>query len=810
VSTPEAGGGTGAPSPSHAREGPSYPRPAVPRAPADDPSRHVEGRPDVEEVSLAREITLMDATMMGVGALMGGGVFVLLGLAAGVAGPAALLAFFLNGLITIPTLMIYAELGSAYHDAGGGYLWVKDALGQPFGFLGGWMGWFSHAVACALYSIASAAFILFVAEAAGWVHGHDENLMKMIAVGVATFFVFLNYIGVKVSIKSENVVNTLVLVAVLGFIVAGLWAVSQRLPLVADNFDPFFIEPGLGGALSTTILAMGVTFVAFEGYEIISQASEEIKNPTRNIPRAIWYSMLIVWGIILLVTFIAIGAVQAPAGLATWEWLGGLKERGLIEAASQIMPLGSTLIVGSALLLQLTALNATIYSSSRVSFAMGRDGNLPTWFGKIHPVRRTPHLSVWASGVIIVGMALLPIEAVAASTSLMFLLLFVLVNMSYVKLRNTIPRERFGYRAPLFPVIPILGIIGNAGLALYLYLYEPIAWYASIFWIVVGLGVYYVYVKPREEKQKAHALKASIVHRTHAPVRKNFRVLVPVSNPATARVLARTAGDIARSLDGEVLLLNVVVVPEVTPLSEGRAFAQAAAPVLHEAARAVPEGIPVHTLVRIGHNLPSVIEETAEQEGASLLLLGWRGSGHVRDWLMGSPTHTLVEYPPCDVAVLRVKSERTMGDVLIPTHGGAHAPLSIRLGTAIAKGHGGRATLYHVMGIDEEGAGARMARGQSLLEQNAIPGVEAQLDLDRAPRVISRLVEKSKEYGLVVVGATTESAWRNYLFGHKTEEVSDRAHGNVLMVKAHHGPAAHRTRQFSRRLKAIRRYLMPK
>ncbi|MEA3165670.1 MAG: basic amino acid/polyamine antiporter, family, partial [Thermoplasmata archaeon] len=114
-----------------------------------DPTAGVDG-----EVRLAREITFLDATMLGVGALMGGGVFVLLGIAAGVSGPALILALFFNGFITIPTLLVYAELGSASDDAGGGYLWAKEGLGQPFGFLGGWLGWFSHVIACSLYALA--------------------------------------------------------------------------------------------------------------------------------------------------------------------------------------------------------------------------------------------------------------------------------------------------------------------------------------------------------------------------------------------------------------------------------------------------------------------------------------------------------------------------------------------------------------------------------------------------------------------------------------------------------------------------------
>ncbi|PIU86157.1 MAG: hypothetical protein CO106_04690 [Deltaproteobacteria bacterium CG_4_9_14_3_um_filter_44_9] len=110
------------------------------------------------EVRLAREMTLMDATLIGVGAMIGAGIFVLIGIAAGVAGPALILSFALNGFVALFTAMSYAELGSCYHDAGGGYLWVKEGLPRWNGFLSGWMSWFAHAVACSLYALGFGAY----------------------------------------------------------------------------------------------------------------------------------------------------------------------------------------------------------------------------------------------------------------------------------------------------------------------------------------------------------------------------------------------------------------------------------------------------------------------------------------------------------------------------------------------------------------------------------------------------------------------------------------------------------------------------
>ena len=409
-----------------------------------------------EEVRLSREMTLFDATMLGVGALMGGGVFVLVGLAAGVAGPAVLLAFALNALVTLPTLLVYAELWSAFDDAGGGYLWVKDALAQPWGFLGGWIGWFSHAVACALYTLASASYLIRLLEFGGvGIPVSPDVALKVVAVAFTLLFLGLNYVGVKSSIKTENAITTVVLVIVGAFIVFGLRAIATNPGAAQANFTDF-LPHGFEGLA----VAMGLTFLAFEGYEIIAQSSEEVKNPKKNIPKAIKLSLLIVAPLYVLVTFVAIGATFAPNGLPSWELLGAGGELALVQAAQGFVPHGFVILAAGALLTNLTALNATIYSSSRVSFAMGRDGNLPRAFGRIHPKRRTPHLSIWTSGAIIIVMAVaLPIVQVAAAAEIMFLLLFLLVNVSYIKLRSTVPRDRFGYRAPLFPWLPILGTV---------------------------------------------------------------------------------------------------------------------------------------------------------------------------------------------------------------------------------------------------------------------------------------------------------------------------------------------------------------
>ncbi len=173
---------------------------------------------------LSRDLGLFSVTMIGVGAMIGAGIFVLTGIAAGAAGPALVLAFFLNGLVTLLTAMVYAELGSCFPDAGGGYLWVKEGLPQPMGFLSGWMSWFAHAVACSLYALGFGAYFGHVLQELGLnVFGlHPEILIKVLAVTIIAVFTYINFRGASETGVAGNVVTALKIVVIGLFILFGL------------------------------------------------------------------------------------------------------------------------------------------------------------------------------------------------------------------------------------------------------------------------------------------------------------------------------------------------------------------------------------------------------------------------------------------------------------------------------------------------------------------------------------------------------------------------------------------------------------
>jgi nucleotide-binding universal stress UspA family protein len=401
-------------------------------------------------------------------------------------------------------------------------------------------------------------------------------------------------------------------------------------------------------------------------------------------------------------------------------------------------------------------------------------------------------------------MALLPIATVAASADVMFLLLFLLVNLSYIKLRKTIPAERFGFRAPFFPYIPIIGIFSLFFLAVYLYKYEPRAWYVTLGWLATGLLFYYAYVRRNEANAPTAPAPLPTVRLPLARTRKAYRILVLIATPApsTARSLANVAGAIAQSLDGEVLLLQAVIVPELTPLAEGQAFYKERA-VLQQARGAIPAGIHAQPLVRIGHNLDALVRGVVREEGASLLLM----SGQAR-FTVGQPTSPLLVYPPCDVAVLRLRTpEVPVGKILVTSHVGAHAPLGVRLATALSKTVQGETTLYHVDESDET-TEEKAVWGQALLAEHAVADSRAKVEHEPGP-VVRRILDKARGFDLVVVGArVAPGIRRKTLLGPRTQEITDRAPGNILIVRSANAGGA-KANWFGRRFMSVRRYFQP-
>jgi basic amino acid/polyamine antiporter, APA family len=256
---------------------------------------------------LVRSLGLLDIIMVGIAAMIAGAIFILIGPAINLAGGAVIVAFAINGIITLFTAMAYAELGSAMPEAGGGYLWVREGLPRPNAFISGWMAWLAHIVAGSLYAVGFASFLDSLLKMLGLVG--TEPLLgifpfeKVMAVACVVAFTYINVKGTSETGKTGNIVTFIQLGTIGALIVAGFWSIYVH-PNWSNNFADF-MPNGIGGLVA----AMGLTFIAFEGYEIIVQTGEEVKNPKKNIPRAIFISLGLVVALYCLVAFVSIAGI---------------------------------------------------------------------------------------------------------------------------------------------------------------------------------------------------------------------------------------------------------------------------------------------------------------------------------------------------------------------------------------------------------------------------------------------------------------------------------------------------------------------
>ena len=187
-------------------------------------------------------MTTFDATLLGVGAMIGAGIFVLIGIAAGVAGPALIITFSLNGIVALLTAMSYAELGSCYHTTGGGYLWVKEGLPKWTGFLSGWVSWSAHAVACSLYALGFGAYFehLLSEFSLTMPHWGFFSPQKLLAASTAFLFAYINFRGASETGKIGNLVTIAKIIILLIFIGFGLELIFRNGDWYA-TFSPFFL-----------------------------------------------------------------------------------------------------------------------------------------------------------------------------------------------------------------------------------------------------------------------------------------------------------------------------------------------------------------------------------------------------------------------------------------------------------------------------------------------------------------------------------------------------------------------------------------
>jgi amino acid transporter/nucleotide-binding universal stress UspA family protein len=737
------------------------------------------------EFELRRDLGFFDITMIGIGAMIGAGIFVLTGYAIDGAGPAAIVVFLLNGLVAILTALTYMELGSCFPQAGGSYLWVREGMPHPFGFLSGWMDWMAHTIACSLYALGFGSYLSwwFVVEGITFGSIPPDWMAKLFAVLVAIILLSVNYMGTGTTGKAENIATVAKLIILFIFIGFGVYAVFTN-PYAMDNFTKDFFPRGFGGIA----YGMGLTFIAFQGFEVITQCGEEVKDPRKNIPKAIIISLVVVIIIYITIAIVAIGAVNSDPPGHSWRYFADLedKELAMVEAAKVFMgPLGFLIMVIGGLVSTISALNATVFSSSRVSFAMGRDGTLPPSLGKIHPQRRTPSNAIFLTGIMLIIIAItLPIADVAAAAGIMFLMLFSFANISLITLRRKMPYLQRGFVVPLVPLIPLIATGVNITVAIYLFLHSPVSWYIAIVWIEFGLIGYY-FTRGKEEITEIDKVE-KLIGVPRRETGKDYHVLVPIANPKSTELID-FGSTVARHKNGDMILLNIAAIPDTIPIKNvdyefvNRRVKTAEG--LSEYATS-KHNIITRARVVVSHKIRDTILEIVNKEKANITIIGWSGKPARSRILFGYNIDDIIQYATSDVAVLKGPIKGEIKKILLIPGDGIHGQHAAEFAAYLA--HDNNATVS-VAGILTPEKAESDIRAETRVITDIIRnfGVQADEKIITTKRPVATIISTANDYDFLMLGASEKWKMLRYAFGPIQDSVAKKAEVPFLILRAY-------------------------
>ena len=434
------------------------------------------------ESKLKKSVGVLDLTALGIGAIIGTGIFVIIGEAIGDSGPAIVLSFLLAGITCIFSALSYSELASAIPVSGSAYTYAYATLGELIAFIIGWDLILEYGVSVAAIAVGWGGYLkdlldsLFsitlpasIASPPG-----DGGTFNAPAVFVILAVACVLIAGIRESARTNTIMVAIKLTVLLFFIAVGVTSFHS------SNFTPF-APNGVSGVVD----AAALIFFAYIGFDAVSTASEESKDPARDLPKAII-------GALVVATLLYIAVALVTTGLLPFDQLKG-SESPLADAIEKGAGIswGANIISFGALVAITSVVLTILYGQTRIIFSMSRDGLLPAKLGEVWERTKTPALitAIVASLAAVIA-AFVPLDEIAKLVNIGTLFAFLIVNIGVIVLRRTKPDLERGYRVPFVPVFPLIG----SGLCIFLMTYlDGITWVRFGVWLVIGMVIYGFY-----------------------------------------------------------------------------------------------------------------------------------------------------------------------------------------------------------------------------------------------------------------------------------------------------------------------------
>jgi amino acid transporter/nucleotide-binding universal stress UspA family protein len=736
-----------------------------------------------QDKELAEDLGLLSALTIGVGTMIGAGIFVLPGQAAVAAGPAVALSFVVGGVISLFTALSASELGTAMPKAGGSYYYVNHALGPLFGSVAGWGNWMGLAFASAFYTLGFgeylATFVPLPALSVGPV-GLTTFQVGALLAGLA--FIAVNYVGAKETGGVQIVIVT-VLVGILT-----VFSVLGALQADLSTLRPFF--PSETGGVAAVMPATGLVFVSFLGFAKITTVAEELKNPGRNLPLAVVGSVLIV-----TVTYAIIMVVLM--GVINWRQLGPeftntpvLDVAEIAFGSVGLAVVGVGLLTFAGLLATASSANASILASSRINFAMGRDRLISARLNAVHPTFATPYRSIAVTGgLILLFIVLGDVKTLAKAGSVLHLIVYGLLNLALIVMREAdVPEYQPEFTVPLYPVVPILGAVTSFGLIAFM---EPVEIGLSLVFVGGGLVWYLAYARNKADKKgilsqyvlsRSEEMPSAAVSVADSvqPDGGSYRVMVPLADPEHESDLIALAGAIAKQRGGVVDAVHIVRVPDQTALAGAADHTveidETSEQLLESAMRdAETFGVTAGSHTIVSHRSFEEVFDAAETHDADLVVMGWGEDSHGSPGRAESGIDDLAEDLPCDILVLKDRGFDP-SEVLVPTAGGPDSDLSAEIARMLRSEFGSEITLLHVADSMEEGSTVLTEWAEAHDLADATHRVETG-DVEAA------IERAAGENSLLIIGATEKGLLSRLVKGSLVLDVVDDVECSVVLAE---------------------------
>jgi len=723
---------------------------------------------------LRRQLNLVHVIMLGTAGTIAAEIFVLTGHAAGIAGPEAVFAIIIGGILSLSIALNYCELATTYPVTGGAMTYVKEGFGNNLiMFLVGSLDGLSSTFYAAL-------------SAVGFAYSLNIFLPFLPIIPVALFAIVL--VGILHIRGISQVGNLQIGMGVFLLVVFGLYIILGLTQ--PDGFEReiflsgrvLFEDQSIWANLGRMLTTIALIYNAYVGFEVIADDAEEIRNPSRNIPIGILVSLGLTTLIYTLVSLVTIGIIPYQA-------LSG-SETALTDAARIFWPkVGVPLMGAAGIVATLTSINSAMLSATRETFTLSRDQVWPRSFARLSRWR-TPYVAILfvvliSALVTIIG--LVDFLSFISSAGYMFVLFWA--SLAMVKLRAKYPNVDRPFKVPFFPLTAYLA----AGSGLLIIIFANPKALLFLFVVIVFLsGGYFV---SRYFKHKT-LIRAKLEEDLGGG-----RLLLAAINPTTAVGLVELASRLAEHQeDTSISLLSVIKVPSMPSEKEMDRIiekSRAEKNVLLEKTAPIAQkrNVPISTKTKVANNVETAIyRELQSPNPVRMLILGWPSL----DTKLRIPHNIIKEVmvnARKDVAVLRNKGVENLTNILVPIAGGPNSPLSLHLANELAYHHGTKVTVFHLTdeGLDEEAMEDATLNIEDIIE-NELGGIPSWMTVKVSPAAsVSQGIYHETligNYDLMIIGAGMEVFSHRYLFGALNDALIEEISCSMLIVRRYQPEAA--------------------